>query len=148
MILHARRYGGRLEYQGGAGSSAQAHLMMEGATGIAGGGRRRNVGATDDGRRGGAGGGGREPPLHEADRVGGARGPLEEDLVPATVGRDAGVAQPGAERVAPRQLFNAICGGCHGSLSGEELDVAVSADALTGASVSGSRTAEPKTLKQ
>ena len=26
---------------------------------------------------------------------------------------------------APRALFNGICGGCHGSISGEELDVAV-----------------------
>jgi hypothetical protein len=39
----------------------------------------------------------------------------------------------------PRKLFNNICAGCHGSLSGSELDVAVSADALTGASVSLSR---------
>jgi hypothetical protein len=47
----------------------------------------------------------------------------------------------------PRQLFNGICGGCHGSLSGIELDVAVTADSLTGASVSLSRDADPKTLK-
>jgi len=46
----------------------------------------------------------------------------------------------------PRQLFNGICGGCHGSLSGEELDVTVTADALTGASVSASRSADAKTL--
>ena len=44
----------------------------------------------------------------------------------------------------PRALFNNICGGCHGSLSGSELDVAVSADALTGASVSNSRNLLPK----
>jgi hypothetical protein len=44
----------------------------------------------------------------------------------------------------PRKLFNGICGGCHGSLSGQELDVAVSADALTGASVSASRDSQPK----
>jgi hypothetical protein len=44
----------------------------------------------------------------------------------------------------PRAVFNAICGGCHGSLSGSELDVAVSADALTGASVSLSRGAPPQ----
>ena len=44
----------------------------------------------------------------------------------------------------PRALFNNICGGCHGSLSGSELDVAVSADALTGASVSMSRNLQPK----
>ena len=48
----------------------------------------------------------------------------------------------------PRALFNNICGGCHGSLSGSELDVAVSADALTGASVSQSRYANPQQLQQ
>jgi hypothetical protein len=47
----------------------------------------------------------------------------------------------------PRALFNNICGGCHGSISGSELDVAVSADALTGASVSLSRSANPKNLQ-
>ena len=46
----------------------------------------------------------------------------------------------------PRALFNNICGGCHGSLSGSELDIAVSADALTGASVSLSRNPAPKNL--
>jgi hypothetical protein len=44
----------------------------------------------------------------------------------------------------PRALFNNICAGCHGSLSGSELDIAVSADALTGASVSMSRNLTPK----
>ena len=33
-------------------------------------------------------------------------------------------------------LFDAVCGGCHGSISGEELDVHVTPDALTGASES------------
>jgi hypothetical protein len=47
----------------------------------------------------------------------------------------------------PRAVFNAICGGCHGSLSGSELDVAVSADALTGASVSFSRGTAPQPLR-
>jgi len=47
----------------------------------------------------------------------------------------------------PRALFNNICGGCHGSISGSELDVAVSADALTGASVSLSRDPAPKNLQ-
>jgi hypothetical protein len=37
---------------------------------------------------------------------------------------------------APRGMFNAICAGCHGSISGQELDVAVKQDALTGASLS------------
>jgi WD40-like Beta Propeller Repeat len=44
----------------------------------------------------------------------------------------------------PRAVFNNICGGCHGSLSGSELDIAVSADALTGASVSLSRGTPPQ----
>jgi hypothetical protein len=39
----------------------------------------------------------------------------------------------------PRAVFNNICGGCHGSIDGSELNVAVSADALTGASISQSR---------
>ena len=47
----------------------------------------------------------------------------------------------------PRAVFNNICGGCHGSLSGSELDVAVSADALTGASISLSRYADPQRLQ-
>jgi hypothetical protein len=47
----------------------------------------------------------------------------------------------------PRAVFNNICGGCHGSLSGSELDVAVNADALTGASVSLSRGADPQRLQ-
>ena len=47
----------------------------------------------------------------------------------------------------PRALFNGICGGCHGSLSGEEADVAVTPDALTGASVSASRDLTAKTLQ-
>ena len=47
----------------------------------------------------------------------------------------------------PRALFNPICGGCHGSISGSELDVVVSPDALTGASVSLSRNPTPKALR-
>jgi hypothetical protein len=48
---------------------------------------------------------------------------------------------------APRGLFNNICGGCHGSISGAELDVAVTADTLTGASVSLSRDMTPVTFQ-
>ena len=33
-------------------------------------------------------------------------------------------------------LFDAVCGGCHGSITGSELDVRIEADALTGASQS------------
>jgi hypothetical protein len=44
---------------------------------------------------------------------------------------------------APRAFFNNICGGCHGSISGNELEVSVTADVLTGASVSMSRGGTP-----
>jgi hypothetical protein len=47
----------------------------------------------------------------------------------------------------PRAVFNGICGGCHGSVSGAELDVAVTPDALTGASVSFSRDLSAKSLQ-
>jgi len=40
-------------------------------------------------------------------------------------------------------LYDAVCAGCHGSVSGRELDVGVSADALTGASASLSQTEAP-----
>jgi len=46
--------------------------------------------------------------------------------------------------VAP--LFNAVCAGCHGSISGHELDVGVTPDALTGASASRSAAATPLQL--
>lgn len=38
-----------------------------------------------------------------------------------------------------RGFFDGVCGGCHGSIEGPELDVVVDPDALTGASVSLSR---------
>ncbi|MCX5743058.1 MAG: hypothetical protein NT062_11255, partial [Proteobacteria bacterium] len=41
------------------------------------------------------------------------------------------------------KLFDGVCGGCHGSISGEELDVAVTPDALTGASQSMSAGVDP-----
>lgn len=41
-------------------------------------------------------------------------------------------------------LFDAVCGGCHGSVSGSELDVAVTPDALTGASESMSAGSETR----
>jgi hypothetical protein len=47
----------------------------------------------------------------------------------------------------PRQLFNGVCGGCHGSRSGAEPDIAVTADALTGATMSLSRGLPPKALQ-
>jgi hypothetical protein len=42
-------------------------------------------------------------------------------------------------RGVPQKFFNSVCGGCHGSVSGKELDIAIDPDALTGASVSLSR---------
>lgn len=41
-------------------------------------------------------------------------------------------------------LFDAVCGGCHGTVSGQELDVFVSPDVLTGASQSLARDLAPK----
>jgi hypothetical protein len=42
-------------------------------------------------------------------------------------------------RGVPQAFFNSVCGGCHGSVSGKELEIAINPDALTGASVSLSR---------
>lgn len=50
------------------------------------------------------------------------------------------ITNPAGEQV---RIFDAVCGGCHGSVTGQELDVLVSADALTGASVSLSQTQAP-----
>lgn len=47
----------------------------------------------------------------------------------------------------PAKLFNGVCGGCHGSASGRETDVAVTPDALTSATASLSRDATPKALQ-
>jgi hypothetical protein len=38
-----------------------------------------------------------------------------------------------------RDFFDGVCGGCHGSIEGPELDVVVDPDALTAASISLSR---------
>jgi hypothetical protein len=48
---------------------------------------------------------------------------------------------------APRGIFNGICAGCHGSISGQELDVAVTSDTLTSASVSISRDMIPTSFQ-
>lgn len=48
-----------------------------------------------------------------------------------------GIAEP---------LFDAVCGGCHGTVSGREIDVFVTPDALTGASQSLSFDSSPKDL--
>jgi hypothetical protein len=39
-----------------------------------------------------------------------------------------------AKQSMPRRLFNGVCAGCHGSVSGRELDIAVDVDVLTSAS--------------
>ena len=46
-----------------------------------------------------------------------------------------------------RPLFDAVCGGCHGTVSGQELDVFVTPDALTGASQSLSIDSTPSELQ-
>jgi len=43
-------------------------------------------------------------------------------------------------------LFDAVCGGCHGTVSGREIDVFVTPDALTGASRSLSVSSTPQDL--
>ena len=43
-------------------------------------------------------------------------------------------------------LFDAVCAGCHGSVSGHEVDVRVTPDALTGASASISATKAPVSI--
>jgi hypothetical protein len=43
-------------------------------------------------------------------------------------------------------LFDAVCAGCHGSVSGHEVDVRVTPDALTGASASISATKPPVSI--
>jgi hypothetical protein len=50
--------------------------------------------------------------------------------------REAVQFYPGerAKQGMPRDLFDGICGGCHGSVSGRELDVGVDVDVLTAAS--------------
>ncbi|HTE52182.1 MAG TPA: hypothetical protein VK698_15115 [Kofleriaceae bacterium] len=50
-----------------------------------------------------------------------------------------GIAEP---------LFDAVCGGCHGTVSGQELDVFVTPDALTSASRSLSIDASPASLSR
>ncbi len=46
----------------------------------------------------------------------------------------------------PRRFFNSLCGGCHGSISGRELDVAVSLDVVSGASINEAQGTSPVDL--
>jgi hypothetical protein len=50
------------------------------------------------------------------------------------------------KRSIPRRFFNTACGGCHGSITGRELDVAIDVDIVTGASQTQARGAEPHDL--
>lgn len=50
------------------------------------------------------------------------------------------------QRSIPRRFFNGVCGACHGSLTGRELDVVVDLDVITGASVNAARDASPVDL--
>ncbi len=66
----------------------------------------------------------------------------------AQIQREESQFYPG-ERVSqgfPRRLFNGMCGGCHGSITGYELDVAVDVDVLTSASRDTARGEPPVEL--
>ncbi len=79
--------------------------------------------------------------------------PLDFDVnMPFTgrlVQREAEQYYPGERitRSVPRQFFNGLCGGCHGSISGRELDVAVSLDVISGASTDRARLTDPVDLR-
>lgn len=47
----------------------------------------------------------------------------------------------------PRKLFDGLCGGCHGSVSGFELDVAANPDVLTSASDVAAKGTAPRDLR-
>ena len=50
--------------------------------------------------------------------------------------REATQFYPGerVKQALPRRLFNGVCAGCHGSISGRELDIGITVDVLTAAS--------------
>jgi len=52
-----------------------------------------------------------------------------------------------ANQAISRRFFNGLCGGCHGSISGRELDIAVDVDILTGASRTTAYDAPPTDLR-
>ncbi|HEY1555230.1 MAG TPA: hypothetical protein VGF94_10400 [Kofleriaceae bacterium] len=72
----------------------------------------------------------------------------KSDGTPVVTMREEHQLGPG-ENIAmgvQQPLFDAVCGGCHGSVSSDERDIAVTADALTGASVSVSQNASPTSI--
>lgn len=48
-----------------------------------------------------------------------------------------------SNQIVPRRFFNSLCGGCHGSVTGRELDVVVDIDAITQASETVARDQDP-----
>jgi hypothetical protein len=62
--------------------------------------------------------------------------------------REAMQFYPGesARQSFPRELFNGVCGNCHGSVSGLESDVATNPDILTRASSVAAREASPSEM--
>ncbi len=78
---------------------------------------------------------------------GGAPLEMQEDM-PVTgpaVQREHEQYYPGEriQRSISRRFFNPVCGSCHGSISGRELDVSVDLDVISGASVNAARDAAP-----
>ncbi len=51
-----------------------------------------------------------------------------------------------ARMAMPRRFFNGLCGGCHGSITGRELDIAVDVDVLTHASETLARDLPPTSM--
>jgi hypothetical protein len=50
------------------------------------------------------------------------------------------------QRSVPRRFFNALCGSCHGSITGRELDIAVNLDVVSSASINEARDSAPTDL--
>ena len=88
-------------------------------------------------------------------QVVGDEGPLTFEDVPAGITRDETLSgeliqreqmqfYPGerSNQSLQRRFFNGLCGGCHGSVTGRELDVAVDVDVLTSASRTLARDAD------
>lgn len=65
------------------------------------------------------------------------------DLTGPDVQREQEQYYPGEriQRSIPRRFFNTVCGACHGSISGRELDVVVDLDVISSASLNAARDA-------
>ena len=75
-----------------------------------------------------------------------AGGPFTGDVIQ----REEMQFYPGerAHQSLQRRFFNGLCGGCHGAITGRELDIAVNIDVLTSASVTDAYQATPTDLFQ